>query len=61
MIASIGYDDNTKTLEIEFNSGKIWQYYNVSKSEYSTMDKADSLGRNFLDCIKESYEETQVR
>lgn len=61
MMASIGYDAKTKTLEIEFNSGTIWQYYVVPKSEFNKMKKADSIGRYFLDSIKDCYEETRVR
>ncbi len=61
MIASIGYDAKAKSLEIEFNSGMIWQYYDVPKSEFNKMNKADSLGRYFLDNIKDCYEEVRVR
>ena len=61
MIASIGYDAKTKTLEIKFNSGMIWQYYDVPKSEFNKMNKADSLGRYFLDSIKDCYEEARIR
>jgi KTSC domain len=61
MMASIGYDEKTKTLEIEFNSGTIWQYFDVPKSEFNKMTKADSLGRYFRDCIKDCYEEARVR
>ncbi len=61
MIASIGYDAKTKSLEIEFNSGMIWQYYDLPKSEFNKMNKADSLGRYFLVNIKDCYEEVRVR
>ena len=61
MMASIGYDSKTKMLEIEFNSGAIWQYLDFPKSEFNKMIKADSLGRYFNDCIKDCYDETRVR
>ncbi len=61
MMASIGYDSKSKTLEIEFNSGTIWQYFDVQKSEFDRMIKADSLGRYFRDCIKDCYEESGIR
>jgi hypothetical protein len=60
-MASIGYDTKTKTLEIEFNSGTIWQDFDVPKSEFSKMNNADSLGRYFRDSIKDCYEEARVR
>ncbi len=61
MMASIGYNPESKILEIEFNSGTIWQYYDVPKSEFNKMNKADSLGKYFLDNIKDCYEESRIR
>lgn len=61
MMASIGYDAQTKTLEIEFNSGMIWHYLDVPKSEFSGMMKADSPGSYFNESIKDCYEEARVR
>ena len=31
-IRSIGYDDETRILEIEFHSGGIYQYYSVPRA-----------------------------
>lgn len=33
-IKSIGYDQETETLEIEFNSKHIYQYYNIPFNIY---------------------------
>jgi hypothetical protein len=51
MIASIGYDRATQTLELEFKSGAIWQYEGVPQSEYDALMAADSHGsyaRSFI-------------
>ena len=44
-IASIGYDANSQTLEVEFKSGRIYQYYNVPLSEYNGLMNASSHGQ----------------
>jgi hypothetical protein len=61
MISSIGYDAKSKTLEIEFTSGTIWQYYKVPKTEFDKMNNSNSIGRYFLDYIKECYPEARLR
>ena len=37
MIKSYGFDTSTSTLEVEFNNGAVWQYYDVSESLYYEM------------------------
>ncbi len=57
-IASVGYDGNT--LEIEFNSGAIYQYENVPIRVYDVMMKADSVGKYFNAHIKSKYNYRRV-
>ena len=60
MIASIGYDPKTKTLEIEFASKKnpaVWQYKGVPSGEHSALMSAHSKGKYFLANIKGVYAE----
>lgn len=47
-LASVGYDAQTQTLEIEFHSGGIYQYLNVPNSIYSALMSASSHGK-YLD------------
>ncbi len=54
-INSIGYDSSTQILEIEFNSGGIYQYYNVSDSTFNELMSADSKGKYFNQFIKSQY------
>jgi hypothetical protein len=61
MIRSVGYDPREKVLEIEFNHGGAYQYFNVPKSEYIALMKAESKGRYFLDEIKEIYHYIQIK
>lgn len=41
-IRSIGWDSNI--MEVEFHNGAIYQYYNVSQSEYQQFLGSPSLG-----------------
>ena len=54
-IASIGYDADTDTLEVEFLSGAIYQYYNVPQNMYDQLIQAGSKGRFLNTYIKNAY------
>lgn len=59
-IKSVGYDSNTSTLEVEFNSGAVWQYYDVLENTYYEMKSAPSVGKYFNANIKGQHSEGQV-
>ena len=54
-ILSIGYDASTETLEIEFQTGAVYQYYNVPSSVFETLMAAPSKGQFFASQIRNSY------
>lgn len=60
MIRSIGYDADNSTLEIEFNSGAIWQYFDFPESIWYEFEGSDSQGKFFRREIKNQYSESQV-
>lgn len=60
MIRGIGYDFDNSILEIEFNSGAVWQYYDFPESEWYGFENSDSKGKFFLREIKNQYSESQV-
>ncbi|MCH9050094.1 MAG: KTSC domain-containing protein [Proteobacteria bacterium] len=59
-IASIGYDADTDTLEVEFLSGAIYQYYNVPQNMYDQLMQAGSKGRFLNTYIKNAYPYSRV-
>ena len=59
-IASIGYDAGTETLEVEFLSGSIYQYYNVPQNMYDQLMQAGSKGRFLNTYIKNAYPYSRV-
>lgn len=54
-IASVGYDATTQTLEVEFTSGKVYQYANVPAKTHSELMSADSVGSFFAANIKKRF------
>jgi hypothetical protein len=60
-LRSVGYDDSTNILEIEFNSGGIYQYFNVPLAVYQGLMNAPSHGKYFHRHIKDTYRYAKVR
>lgn len=54
-ICTIGYDPDSTVLEIEFNSGAVYQYSGVPKGEYDGLMAAASHGTYFNANIKNVY------
>ena len=46
-LRSVGYDEESRTLEIEFHSGAVYQYYDVPSEVYQELLSAPSLGKYF--------------
>ena len=44
-VMSIGYDQETQTLEIEFVSGQIYQYFGVPDQVHTQIMRAPSKGQ----------------
>jgi hypothetical protein len=54
-IASVGYDEASRTLELEFPSGAVYDYADVPPEEVLGLLEADSRGRYFDDHIRGPY------
>lgn len=60
-LKSVGYDQSTNILEIEFLSGGIYQYFKVPNQIYLALMKATSKGSYFHKNIKNAYEYNRVK
>lgn len=54
-ISSIGFDEESNTLEVEFRSGAIYQYFDVPLAVFEGLSDADSKGQYFAQHIKGYY------
>jgi hypothetical protein len=59
-VASIGYDAPSETLEIEFQNGSIYQYYNVSEQLFHQLMEASSKGQFINTYIKNAHPYSRV-
>ena len=59
-IVSVGYDAPSETLEVEFMSGSVYQYYNVPQSIYDAFIAAPSAGQFFAYQIKNAFPYSRV-
>ncbi len=59
-IASIGYDSESETLEIEFLNGSVYQYFDVPEHVYEGIMSADSHGKYLNANIKGNYRYSKV-
>lgn len=60
-LLSVGYKPETRTLEIEFHTSKIYRYYNVPPIVVRQLMDAPSLGEFFNFHIKDVYRWRRVR
>lgn len=54
-IRSLGYDADSSMLEVEFNSGAVYQYQGVPQGEYDAFMNAGSKGSYFHANIKNRF------
>jgi hypothetical protein len=60
MIRSVAYDERHSLLEIEFTSGKIYQYESVPEEVYRGLMSAGSKGRYFEKHINGRFRYSQM-
>jgi hypothetical protein len=61
MIQAVGYDPESKELEVLFDSGKTYRYTGVPQEEYEGLLKAESKGRYMRGYIIDVYPDYLVR
>lgn len=59
-LKSVGYDPNTKILEIEFHHGGVYQYFDVPANVHSGLMSAPSKGSYHYQHIKNVYQYQKI-
>ncbi|MGJ8638126.1 MAG: KTSC domain-containing protein [Opitutaceae bacterium] len=57
MLYAVGYDPKSEVLEVVFNSGKIWRYYDVPLNVYEGLLKTRSVGSYMNSYVIDCYED----
>lgn len=60
-IRSVGYDERSQTLEIEFSNGSIVQYGRVSPEVHRRLLAAPTMTSYFRDNIEEAFTARRIR
>lgn len=55
-IDRVGYDEDDETLEIEFQHGGVYEYFDVPEEVYRDLLTAGSRGRYFHENVRGNYE-----
>jgi hypothetical protein len=55
MICAVGYDGETQTLKVVFNSCGAYQYFDVPRSVYEELLAAESKGRHMRAYVIDVY------
>jgi hypothetical protein len=59
-IASVGYDESSCTLEIEFTNGSVYEYFDVPEQVYREFLGSGSLGVYLNSQIRNRYRYQRV-
>ncbi|TCZ88385.1 KTSC domain-containing protein [Lysobacter sp. N42] len=54
-LASVGYDPARHVLEVEFTSGRVYQYFDVPEHEVRRLLEAPSQGAYFSERLRDRY------
>lgn len=60
-IASVGYDPESLVLEVEFHTGRVYQYRGVPADVHQELLAADSIGAYLAHSIKPHYPASETR
>lgn len=59
-IETIGYDEDSSTLQVEFKNGGMYQYFDVPENIFEGLRDADSVGGYLASVIKGTYRYSKV-
>ena len=58
-LSSVGYDENTETLEVQFQNGSVFQYHGVPAETHGQLVNARLIGGFFSRHIRNSFEHSK--
>jgi len=60
ILRSVGYNDSTKILEIEFQTGLLYQYSGVPQKVYADLMHSGEIGKYFSEKVRPKFPAKQV-
>jgi len=59
-ISSVGYDPESRTLEVEFRSGSVYDYFGVTAGLFESFLESASKGKFFAERIRRRFPSERV-
>lgn len=59
-VAAVGYDEDSATLQVAFNNGGLYQYFDVPEAVFVGLRDADSVGGYLAAHVKGTYRYSKV-
>lgn len=59
-VGEIGYNPVEQKLEVQFRSGKVYQYFGVPQTAFLAFIASESEGRFFNEQIRDVYQHVQI-
>ena len=60
VIRALGYDDHDNILEVEFHTGRVYQYFGVPPAVYNDLLNAPSVGEFYNRQIRNEYDFLEI-
>jgi hypothetical protein len=60
ILRSVAYDESTKILEIEFQTGLVYRYSGVPPKVYADLMHSDEVGKYFSEKVRPRFAAKQV-
>lgn len=57
-VKSVGYDEASQTLAVEFAGGGVYHYAGVSPKDHAALTKAESVGKHIAAHIRPKFKAT---
>lgn len=61
VVAAVTYDERQHVLQVEFHTGRIYDYLDVPRRVYEALMSAESVGQYFNQVIRTNYQSVLVR
>ncbi|MCO4091463.1 MAG: KTSC domain-containing protein [Sphingorhabdus sp.] len=59
-VAAVGYEEDSQTLQVEFNNGSTYQYFDVPQAIFDDLLGASSVGQYLNQNVKGTYRYSRV-
>jgi hypothetical protein len=60
ILRSVGYDETTKNMEIEFQNGLVYQFSDVPPKVHKELMRSEEIGKYFTDKVRSRFRTKQM-